>query len=54
MVKNPLAKAGDMDSTPGMGHLSPCATTTEPTHPGAHALQQEKLPQWEARALQLE
>ena len=40
--------------------LSPCTTTTEPTccnywspHARAHAPQQEKPPQWEARALQL-
>ena len=30
------------------GQLSPHATNTEPMHPGAHALQQEKPPQWEA------
>ena len=28
-----------------MGQLGPCATTTEPTHSRAHALQQEKPPQ---------
>ena len=32
--------------------LSPCATTTEAHVPRAHAPQQEKPPQWEARALQ--
>ena len=34
--------------------LSPCATATEPAHPRAHALQQEKAPTWEACAPQLE
>ena len=34
--------------------LSPCATTTEPAHPRAHALQREKLPQRAARARQVE
>ena len=28
-----------------LGQPGPCATTTEPMHPQAHALQQEKLPQ---------
>ena len=32
--------------------LSPCATTTEACAPRARALQQEKPPQWEARAPQ--
>ena len=32
--------------------LSLRATTTEARAPGAHASQQEKPPQWEARALQ--
>ena len=32
--------------------LSPCATTTEARVPRARAPQQEKPPQWEARALQ--
>ena len=32
--------------------LSPRATTTEAHEPRARALQQEKPPQWEARALQ--
>ena len=32
--------------------LSPCTTTTEARAPRAHALQQEKPPQWEARAPQ--
>ena len=36
------------------GHLSLCTTTTESMHPRAHALQQEKPPQWEAQALRLE
>ena len=31
--------------------LSLCTTTTDPTHPRACALQQEKLPQWEVCAL---
>ena len=30
-----------------MEQSSPCATTTEPTHPTACALQREKPPQWE-------
>ena len=34
--------------------LSPCATTTEALLPRAHALQQEKPPQWEACAPHLE
>ena len=34
--------------------LSPCATTTEARVPRTRAPQQEKSPQWEARALQLE
>ena len=34
--------------------LSLSATTTEARAPRAHALQQEKPPQWEARTLQLE
>ena len=61
VVKNPPANAGDMCSIPGPGRshmateqLSPCATTTEAHAPRAHALQREKPPQWEARALQLE
>ena len=32
--------------------LSPCAATTEARVPRAHALQQEKPPQWEAHTLQ--
>ena len=32
----------------------PCTSTAEHTCPIVHALQQEKLPQWEAQALQLE
>ena len=31
-----------------------CPHTTEPTRPGAHAPQQDKLLQWEAQAPQLE
>ena len=34
--------------------LSLCTTTTEPMYPRAHALQQEKPPQWAAQASQLE
>ena len=33
--------------------LSPCTTTTEPKHPRAQALQEEKPPQWEALTVQL-
>ena len=68
MVKNPPANAGDMDSSPGLGRshmprsnkatepqlLSPRATTTEAHVAGAHALQQERPPQWEACLSQLE
>ena len=68
VVKNLPANAGDTGSSPGLGrsHMppSPCATTTEPAlysprattteahAPRACALQQEKPPQWEARAPQ--
>ena len=61
VVKNPPANAGDTSSSPGprRSHmprtpqlLSPRATTTEAHVPRVHALQQEKPPQWEARALQ--
>ena len=56
VVKNPPANAGDTGSSPGpeRSHmqLSPCTTTTEARAPRACALQQEKPPQWEARALQ--
>ena len=34
--------------------LSPCTTTTEAPMPKAHAPHQEKSPQWEVYALQLE
>ena len=34
--------------------LSLHTTTTEPEHPRAHALEQEKPPQWEARILKAE
>ena len=37
-----------------MEQLSPWAATTEAHAPRGHALQQEKLPQWEAWAPQLE
>ena len=36
------------------GQLSPCATSTDAHVPRAREPQQEKPPQWEARALQLE
>ena len=61
VVKNPPANAGNTDSIPGpwkiphdMEQLSPCIPTTEPICPRAHALQQEKPPQWEAHTPQLE
>ena len=54
MVKNPPYNARDTSLIPGPGKLSLCATTTEAHVPGARALQQEKLPQWEACALQPE
>ena len=49
MVKNLFCNAGDVGSIPGqgtkiphaMGQLSPCATTREPTCPGARAPQLE-------------
>ena len=45
VVKNLPANTGDMGSIPGpeteiphaVRQLSPCATITEPTHPGVHA-----------------
>ena len=54
-VKNLLAIAGDPGSihSPGIKiHMpqSNYASTTEPKHSRAHALQQEKLLQWEATA----
>ena len=54
VVKNPPANAGDMGSIPGPGgsHMPPFATTTEARAPRARAPQQEKPPQWEARAPQ--
>ena len=66
MVKNLPANAGDTGSSPGPGRshmpgsnkarapqlLSPHATTTEACVPRAHAPQQEKPPQQEARAPQ--
>ena len=50
MVKNLPYNAGDMGLIPGQGtkiphatgQLSPCATTTEPMHPGACAPQLKK------------
>ena len=57
VVKNPPAKAGDTGSSPSLRkiphaaeQLSPCTTTTEALVPRACAPQQEKPPQWEARA----
>ena len=59
VVKNLPANAGDTGSSPGPGRshmpveqLSLCATTTEARVPRARAPQQEKPPQWEARAPQ--
>ena len=53
------ANAGDVGSSPGPGRyrmppqlLSLRATTTEARVPRAFALQQEKPPQWDARAPQ--
>ena len=60
--KTPPANAGDTGLIPGKGRfhmpqsnkvhatqlLSSCAITTEAGAPRAHALQQEKPPQWEA------
>jgi len=68
MYKNPSANAGDMGLIPGSGRLhmlwrnwahepqllSPCASTTDPQVPRACAPQQEKPPQWETQAPQLE
>ena len=63
MVKNPPANAGGMGSIPGPGikilHMLWANWTCvqqllKPTHPRAHALQQEKPPQWEAHIQQLE
>ena len=66
MVENPPANAGDTGSIPGPGRshmpqsnearvpqlLSLRAATTEARAPRARAPQQEKPPQWEARAPQ--
>ena len=66
MGKNLPANAGDMGSSPGLGRshmprskeahvlqlLSLHATATEARTPRARAPQQEKPPQWEARAPQ--
>ena len=66
VVENPPANAGDTGSSPGPGKshmprsnqarvpqlLSLHAATTEAHTPRACALQQEKPPQWEARAPQ--
>ena len=45
VVKNPPANARDMGSIPGRA-----PELLEPVFPRAHALRQEKLPQWEAWA----
>ena len=59
VVETPPASAGDTGSSPGPGRshmameqLSLCATTTEAHAPRARDLQEEKPPQWEARAPQ--
>ena len=60
MIKNPPANAEDTDSTPGLGRSHMTGGTKPEGHncwahgPRACALQQEKSPQWEAWALQLE
>lgn len=63
MFKNFPANAGDTGSTPGLetkiprdaGQLSPhTPQLLKPVLPRTHALQQEKFPQGEAQALQLE
>ena len=60
MVKNLPANAGDMGSIPGLGRfhmprgqLNLCTTTTQPAHLEPK-LPNEKPPQWEAYAPQLE
>ena len=57
--KNPPANAGGHGFEPwsrkiqhATEQLSPCTTTTKARAPRAHAPQQEKPPQWEARAPQ--
>ena len=50
LVKNLPSNVGDVHSIPGrgtkipraVGQLSPCTTTTEPAHSGAHAPQLER------------
>ena len=50
VVKNPPSNKGDMGSIPGQGTNIPhaagqpnlCATTTQPTRPGAHVPQLER------------
>ena len=60
VVKNPPASAWDRFYPRSgkilhtVGHLRPCATTAEAGTPTAHAPQQEKPPQWEVHASQLE
>ena len=61
MVKNPPANAGNMDSIPGLGKLrvpqgnkALLPQLLKPKHPRVQAPQQEKPPQWEAHASQLE
>ena len=59
VVKNPTAKAGDMGLIPDLGRSHMLRSNEAIMHhnwvpaPRAHALQQ-KLPQWETSALQLE
>ena len=54
MPRSNKARAPQLLSLRSRAHepqlLSPWATTTEARAPRAHALQQEKPPQWEARA----
>ena len=56
MLRSNQAHAPQLLSLRSRAHklllLSLCATTTEASAPRAHAPQQEKPPQWEARALQ--
>ena len=61
MVTNLPASSGDTGSIPGLGrfHMSQgnqahVPQLLKPTHPKAHALQQEKPPQCEAQAPQRE
>ena len=61
VVKNPSASVGGTGSIPGLGRFhmpwgnwAHVAPLLKPSYSRAHALQQEKPPQWEARAPQLE